>query len=301
MERLVLVHGSVVGGRATWAAQRPLAERFELVVVERPGFPPNPPATRVDFESDAALVAELLRDGDHLVGHSYGGVIALLAAAQRPDALALADGDRASGDPRRRWRPRRRRVRRGRRGAVRVGRDERPGGVPPRASSRPSARGSILPPAPAGSRAGRAGAHRSSAGRGRRRSRSTRSPRRRSRSSSSPGATTRPSTGSATCSSASSRPSASCSRATATSCSSIRSSTMRSPTSSSAPERALDGRLSGQELRVAMAGHRDRSVVRGRDVVERSFVLPPASLVERSSSRVAGHDGEPRPCRARSP
>ena len=88
MERLVLVHGSVVGGRATWTAQRSLAERFELLVVERPGFPPLPPAARVDFEEDAALVAVLLREGDHLVGHSYGGVIALLAAALRPDALA---------------------------------------------------------------------------------------------------------------------------------------------------------------------------------------------------------------------
>ena len=87
MERLVLVHGSVVGGRTTWAVQQPLAERFDLVVVERPGFPPNPPVDRVDFESDAALVAELLEPGAHLVGHSYGGVISLLAAAQKPAAV----------------------------------------------------------------------------------------------------------------------------------------------------------------------------------------------------------------------
>jgi len=87
MERLVLVHGSVVGAGTTWAAQRPLAERFELVAVERPGFLPGPPVERVDFEADAGLVAGLLRDGDHLVGHSYGGVIALLAAAREPDAL----------------------------------------------------------------------------------------------------------------------------------------------------------------------------------------------------------------------
>jgi pimeloyl-ACP methyl ester carboxylesterase len=87
MERIVLVHGSVMGGRGTWAAQRPLAERFELVVLDRPGFPPNPPVVRVDFESDAGLVAGLLEPGDHLVGHSYGGIVSLLAAASRPDAL----------------------------------------------------------------------------------------------------------------------------------------------------------------------------------------------------------------------
>jgi pimeloyl-ACP methyl ester carboxylesterase len=87
MERLVLVHGSVVGGRATWRTQLPLAERFELAVLERPGFPPNPPVGRVDFEDDATLVAGLLEPGDHLVGHSYGGVIALLAAAARPELV----------------------------------------------------------------------------------------------------------------------------------------------------------------------------------------------------------------------
>jgi pimeloyl-ACP methyl ester carboxylesterase len=88
MKRIVLVHGSVVGGRGTWGAQRPLADRYELVVLERPGFEPNSPVERVDFESDAVLVAGLLEPGDHLVGHSYGGVITLLAAAARPYDLA---------------------------------------------------------------------------------------------------------------------------------------------------------------------------------------------------------------------
>jgi len=32
-------------------------------------------------------VADLLEPGDHLVGHSYGGVISLLAAARRPERL----------------------------------------------------------------------------------------------------------------------------------------------------------------------------------------------------------------------
>jgi pimeloyl-ACP methyl ester carboxylesterase len=98
-----------VGGRPTWAAQKPLAERFELVVLDRPGFPPNPPVDRVDFEKDAELVAGRLEHGDHLVGHSYGGVISLLAVAARPDlpasltvieppatSVALADPDVAS-------------------------------------------------------------------------------------------------------------------------------------------------------------------------------------------------------------
>ena len=87
MERIVFVHGSVVNGRATWAAQRPLAERFELIVLDRPGFPPNPPVARVDFDTDARLVSDLLQPGDHLVGHSYGGVISLLAAAGRSERL----------------------------------------------------------------------------------------------------------------------------------------------------------------------------------------------------------------------
>jgi pimeloyl-ACP methyl ester carboxylesterase len=87
VERLVFVHGSVLGARGTWGGQRALDDRFELVFVERPGFPPNPVVDRVDFEHDAALVAGLLEPGDHLVGHSYGGVITLLAAATRPDLV----------------------------------------------------------------------------------------------------------------------------------------------------------------------------------------------------------------------
>src|SRR5438477_4425360 len=85
--RVVLVHGSVGNGASTWSAQEPLAERFTLVVPDRPGTPPNPPVDHVDFEEQAPLVAELLEDGAHLVGHSYGGVISLYAAALRPEAV----------------------------------------------------------------------------------------------------------------------------------------------------------------------------------------------------------------------
>src|SRR5919106_3763516 len=84
MARLVLVHGSVLNGAATWRRQRELADRYELVVLERPGFPPGPPVERIDFEEHATWVRERLVQGDHLCGHSYGGVVALLAAAGFP-------------------------------------------------------------------------------------------------------------------------------------------------------------------------------------------------------------------------
>jgi pimeloyl-ACP methyl ester carboxylesterase len=85
--RLVLVHGSVRNGPASWSAQTPLAERFELVILNRPGFPPGPPAESVDFEEHGAWVAERLEPGDHLAGHSYGGIVSLFAASYRPEAV----------------------------------------------------------------------------------------------------------------------------------------------------------------------------------------------------------------------
>jgi pimeloyl-ACP methyl ester carboxylesterase len=85
--RLLLVHGSVVNAELTWNAQQPLAERFEIVAPNRRGFPPGPDVERVDFEDEAAWLEQFLEPGTHLVGHSYGGVISLLAAARRPELL----------------------------------------------------------------------------------------------------------------------------------------------------------------------------------------------------------------------
>jgi len=85
--KVVLVHGSIVDARRTWRHQLPLAERWTLCLPNRPGFAGSPPLPRGDFEVEAPLVAELLGEGAHLVGHSYGAVIALLAAALRPEAV----------------------------------------------------------------------------------------------------------------------------------------------------------------------------------------------------------------------
>ena len=119
--RVVFVHGSVVGADRTFRKQHVLADRWTLVFPSRPGFGDSPPLERNDFAVEAPMFAELLGDGAHLVGHSYGGVIALLAAAQRPDAVRsltvsepgllpfaagdpavermIADGERLYSDP----------------------------------------------------------------------------------------------------------------------------------------------------------------------------------------------------------
>jgi pimeloyl-ACP methyl ester carboxylesterase len=103
---VVLVHGSVLGAARTWRHQLPLAEAWTLTLPSRPGFGESAALPRGDFEMEAPLIAALLGDGAHLVGHSYGAVIAMHAAALRPEAvrsLTLSEPGClavAAGDPR---------------------------------------------------------------------------------------------------------------------------------------------------------------------------------------------------------
>jgi pimeloyl-ACP methyl ester carboxylesterase len=103
---ILFIHGDIVGPSLTWRKQLGLAERWTLIIPSRPGFGESPPLERNDFELEAPMFAELLGEGAHLVGHSYGSVIALLAAAERPEAvrsltvsepgcLRIAEGDPA--------------------------------------------------------------------------------------------------------------------------------------------------------------------------------------------------------------
>jgi len=57
------------------------------VIPNRRGFPPGPEVKRVDFEDEAVWLERYLEPETHLVGHSYGGVISLFAAARRPELL----------------------------------------------------------------------------------------------------------------------------------------------------------------------------------------------------------------------
>jgi pimeloyl-ACP methyl ester carboxylesterase len=77
----------VVNSELTWSAQKPLADRFDIVAPDRRGFPPGPDADHVDFEDEAVWLERFLQPRTHLVGHSYGGVIVLLAAGRRPELV----------------------------------------------------------------------------------------------------------------------------------------------------------------------------------------------------------------------
>ena len=84
--RVVLVHGSLATGADEWPAQKPLAdEEFQLLSFDRRGYGRSPEAPGEDFLRDAEDIAELMGDGAHLVGHSYGGLGVMFAAARRPD------------------------------------------------------------------------------------------------------------------------------------------------------------------------------------------------------------------------
>jgi pimeloyl-ACP methyl ester carboxylesterase len=87
MPRAVLLHGDVSGAEATWSRQEPLGEGFHVIAPDRRGYGASPPGEREDFDVDAVDVIALLGEGAHLAGHSYGGVVALVAAARRPELV----------------------------------------------------------------------------------------------------------------------------------------------------------------------------------------------------------------------
>jgi pimeloyl-ACP methyl ester carboxylesterase len=92
----VLVHGSLSSAVEEWPAQLPLADQgYHLIAPDRRGYGDSPAATGEDYRRDADDIAPLVDDahsangdgGVHLVGHSYGGLVAMVAAANRPEVV----------------------------------------------------------------------------------------------------------------------------------------------------------------------------------------------------------------------
>jgi pimeloyl-ACP methyl ester carboxylesterase len=86
---VVLVHGGLPA-RVTWECQSELEARWLLIVPSRRGFPPSPAAPWQDFLADADDLTELIAEvpgGAHLVGFSYGGLGALVAAERLPQRV----------------------------------------------------------------------------------------------------------------------------------------------------------------------------------------------------------------------
>ena len=96
---VLLVHGGA-SPTTTWSGLEQLSERWTLMFAYRRGFAPSPdpPGGRQDFELDATDICELLDNRPHLVGHSYGGVAATIAAIGSPswwgpvEVIALVAG-----------------------------------------------------------------------------------------------------------------------------------------------------------------------------------------------------------------
>ncbi len=85
-ERLLLIHGgNTADPDELWTEQAELASHYQLMIPHRRGYGLSPlrgPAWT--YQEDVADLLPLLGEGSHLVGLSYGGLLALLLAEQQP-------------------------------------------------------------------------------------------------------------------------------------------------------------------------------------------------------------------------
>ena len=86
----ILIHGTFSWAALAFENQRPLARHRRILLPDRRGFGGSPDLdgeVTSDYAVDAVDVVGLMADGVHLVGHSYGGTVAMIAAAARPDLV----------------------------------------------------------------------------------------------------------------------------------------------------------------------------------------------------------------------
>lgn len=84
---ILFVHGSFGFGEEQWREQQPLSWQWRLLFVDRCGHGRSPDTGRSGWIEQSEDIAELLGGGAHIVGQSYGGTLALLAALRRPEAV----------------------------------------------------------------------------------------------------------------------------------------------------------------------------------------------------------------------
>jgi pimeloyl-ACP methyl ester carboxylesterase len=75
-----MVHGSFTWGEEAWVQQRELADTYQLLIVDRCGHGRSVDTGRFGLEQQADDIADLLGKSAHLVGSSYGAVLALIVA-----------------------------------------------------------------------------------------------------------------------------------------------------------------------------------------------------------------------------
>ena len=103
----IFVHGSFGWGLDTFPEQRALSDEYRIILVDRRGFAGSSSLEAMGWPADMHDVAALLDDVGpaHLVGQSYGAVVALLAAGLRPQlvrslvAIEPPAFEVAQGDP----------------------------------------------------------------------------------------------------------------------------------------------------------------------------------------------------------
>jgi len=101
-----MVHGSFTWGEDAWAQQRELGDHYRLLLVDRCGHGHSVDTGRFGFAEQAEDIADVLGKSAHLVGSSFGAVLALVLAQREsrrirsltviePPAWSLARGDPA--------------------------------------------------------------------------------------------------------------------------------------------------------------------------------------------------------------
>src|SRR5687768_12289273 len=87
---VVCIHSNASSSAQWRALMELLSPKFRVLARDSYGAGKSPPYRKASLRDEAALIEPVLRGASALVGHSYGGAVALVAAlAHRPKAMAL--------------------------------------------------------------------------------------------------------------------------------------------------------------------------------------------------------------------